>query len=295
MILTTIKQKFHHRKEMIIIEQKYIKSPLNYVGGKFKLLPQIIPLFPTNINTFVDLFGGGFNVGINVQSQEVVYNDLCLPVVQILEYLHNNATEETLSQIDTYIDKYQLSKTNDIGFKQLREDYNNSNIKSPIMLYTLICYAFNNQIRFNSKGEFNMPFGKDRSSFNSALREKFKVFVEELHRRNFKFVNSDFRDFSDVAFNDNDFLYCDPPYFNSTAVYNENNGWNEKDENDLLTMLKKTNVKWALSNNLKTNPSLKDWAEENNYSIHYLNGSYGNCNYHKKDKQQDIEVLITNY
>lgn len=41
------------------MKKTYIKSPLNYVGGKFKLLPEIIPLFPTNINTFVDLFGGG--------------------------------------------------------------------------------------------------------------------------------------------------------------------------------------------------------------------------------------------
>ena len=36
---------------------KYIKSPLNYTGGKFKLLSQIVPLLPQNINTFVDLFG----------------------------------------------------------------------------------------------------------------------------------------------------------------------------------------------------------------------------------------------
>jgi site-specific DNA-adenine methylase len=41
------------------MKNPYIKSPLNYVGGKFKLLPEIIPLFPTSINTFVDLFGGG--------------------------------------------------------------------------------------------------------------------------------------------------------------------------------------------------------------------------------------------
>lgn len=195
------------------MENKYIKSPLNYVGGKYKLLPQIIPLFPTNINTFIDLFGGGFNVGINIQSQEVIYNDLCLPVVQILEYLHSHTTEETLLQIDTYIDKYQLSKTDNVGFKQLREDYNKSNIKSPMMLYTLICYAFNYQIRFNSKGEFNMPFGKDRSSFNPVLKKKFKMFADELHMRNFKFVNSDFRDFKDITFNNNDFLYCDPPLF----------------------------------------------------------------------------------
>ena len=40
---------------------EYIKSPLNYTGGKYKLLPQILPLFPNEIDTFIDLFGGGYN------------------------------------------------------------------------------------------------------------------------------------------------------------------------------------------------------------------------------------------
>ena len=51
--------------------EKYIKSPLNYVGGKYKLLDQIIPLFPSDIDTFVDLFAGGFNVGINVKAKKL--------------------------------------------------------------------------------------------------------------------------------------------------------------------------------------------------------------------------------
>ena len=53
----------------------FIKSPLNYTGGKTKILPQIIPLFPDDINVFVDLFAGGANVGINVRADKVVFND----------------------------------------------------------------------------------------------------------------------------------------------------------------------------------------------------------------------------
>ena len=53
-----------------------IQSPLNYTGGKFKLLPQILPLFPQNIDLFVDLFCGGCNVGVNVECNRVIYNDL---------------------------------------------------------------------------------------------------------------------------------------------------------------------------------------------------------------------------
>lgn len=280
---------------MILIKQEYIKSPLNYVGGKYKPLPQIMPLFPKNIDTFIDLFGGGFNVGINVSAKEVIYNDLNLPVVEILEYIHRSKTDYILSEIDKIIEQYDLSKINRGGYLKLRGYYNKSVFKSPIILYTLICYAFNNQIRFNSKGEFNMPFGKDRSSFNSTLREKFIEFSEAINNKDCKFINADFREFIGVAFGENDFLYCDPPYFNSTATYNENGGWTNADEEDLRDMLVISNVKWALSNNLKTNLTLKDWAEEHGYKIHYLNTTYGNCNYQKKDKTKDIEVLITNY
>ena len=62
-----------------------LQSPLNYTGGKFKLLSQILPHFPQNINTFVDLFCGGGNVGINVHCRQVLFNDINHNVIGILE------------------------------------------------------------------------------------------------------------------------------------------------------------------------------------------------------------------
>ena len=52
-----------------------IESPLNYTGGKYKLLPQILPYFPKNIDRFVDIFCGGCNVGCNVKANSIVFND----------------------------------------------------------------------------------------------------------------------------------------------------------------------------------------------------------------------------
>lgn len=75
------------------MKEKYIKSPLNYVGGKYKLLKDIIPLFPEKINTFVDLFGGGFNVGVNVNAERIIYNELCNQVVELMNYLKDKPTE----------------------------------------------------------------------------------------------------------------------------------------------------------------------------------------------------------
>ena len=60
----------------VMSRKKFLKSPLNYIGGKYKLLPQLTEYFPKNINTFVDLFSGGFNVGINVDSKKTICNDI---------------------------------------------------------------------------------------------------------------------------------------------------------------------------------------------------------------------------
>lgn len=275
---------------------KYIKSPLNYVGGKYKLLKEILPLFPKEINTFVDLFGGGFNVGINVSANKIIYNDLQIQVVDLMEYLNSKNVDELVFEIDCLIAKYDLSKDNVEGFYQLREYYNEEN-NSPIVFYTLICYAFNYQIRFNQNGKYNMPFGKARSSFNSSLRQKFVSFIEELHSKNCEFINTSFESFDFDKLNKNDFVYCDPPYFSSVATYNEQGGWTKEHEIILLDKLDELNqkgIRFALSNNLKyENPYLDKWKDM--YNVHYLNGNYSNCNYHKIDKSKDVEVLITNY
>lgn len=278
------------------MKQEYIKSPLNYVGGKYKLLKEILPLFPDKISTFVDLFGGGFNVGINVDAEHIIYNDISKPVVELLDYIKGNNIEDLLQEIDTYIEEYDLSKENKEGFLALRENYNNSE-KTPIKFYTLLCYAFNNQIRFNKNNEYNMPFGKNRSSFNPTLRQKFIDFAETLHNKDCCFMDISFDKFDFEDFNSGDFVYCDPPYFNSVAAYNEQGGWTEEHEKKLLELLDELNdkgIKFALSNNLKyDNQLLDEW--KNKYRVHYLNSNYSNCNYQKKDKSKDIEVLITNY
>ena len=91
-------------------DKKYIKSPLNYVGGKYKILPQIIPLMPKEIDLFIDLFGGGFNVGINITAKKIYYNDLCYQVGYLLETLRTESLEDSLKRNDELIDTYKLSK-----------------------------------------------------------------------------------------------------------------------------------------------------------------------------------------
>lgn len=168
---------FQHTKQETA---KYIKSPLNYIGGKYKLLPQIIPLFPKNINTFVDLFGGSGTVLINVVANRYIYNDINFYVADIIKGIFNTSYNDIVTSINKIISDYNLSMTNKDGFEKLRTFYNKGN-KEWITLFTLMCYSFNHQFRFNNNHEYNSSFGKNRAYFSERqkqdlfnLKQRFK-------------------------------------------------------------------------------------------------------------------------
>lgn len=281
---------------------KYVKSPLNYIGGKFKLLKQIIPLFPDNINQFVDLFAGGFNVGVNVNSNTTYCNDINNYVIDILKTFNENNIEDTINYIHERINEFDLSKTNEEGFKGFREFYNQSE-RSPLDLYTLVCYSFNYQFRFNNNHEYNNPFGRNRSHFSKELEKKLRYFVKSIQSKNIVFSKNEFDKFDFTNLNENDLVYCDPPYLITTGSYNDGNrgfkDWNINQEQKLLNLLdelNERNIRFALSNVLEhkgeKNELLIEWSKK--YNIHYLNYDYSNASHNTK-KGDSVEVLITNY
>ena len=306
-------------------QKELIQSPLNYTGGKYKLLPQMLPHFPKDIDYFVDLFCGGGNVGINVPCNKVLFNDNNSIIRYMFGTFKNMDKEETFRLIDSIIKEYGLSdsdkygyeyygcnsadglsKYNTDGYLRLREDFNkmqNRDYGYYITLYVLIVYSFNNQIRFNRRGEFNLPAGK--RDFNRKMREKLSAFIDRLKSGDYNFESNDFREISDQDWNDKTFVYVDPPYLITCATYNEQDGWNEELEKELLNYLDKLNdrgIRFALSNVLqskgKENKILLDWVNRNigKYRVIYLDYTYSNSNYHTKDRTSKTdEVLIVNY
>ena len=299
-----------------------IPCPFNYTGGKFKLLEQLQPLFDKK-EVFLDLFSGGGNVGINSLSSKIIFNDLNDKLIDLIKFIKETNTDVLLKQIDNIIERYNLSNTSLYGysyynsdssrglaeynkrrFLKLRDDFNDKVLAGKVdhlMLYVLIVYSFNNQIRFNRKGLFNLPVGK--RDFNSKMRSKLMLFSEKLKSKDVQFMKKDFREISLDDFSQETFIYCDPPYLITNATYNENGMWTEKEEKDLLKFLDKANEKgfrFALSNVLKSknkkNDILYNWIESKGYYCNSLNKSYSNSNYHRKNKNSiSEEVLITNY
>ena len=294
-------------------DKKYIKSPMNYTGGKYKLLHQIEPLFPEDINLFVDLFTGGGNIAVNVKANKIVANDCEENIIGIYQTFQKyDNVDELIGQIEEIIKTYGLTIDNMEAYNKFRNDYNSlktsqgnysplSSYNINILLYVLICYSFNHQYRFNSKGEFNMPFGKERSQWNENMKNNLINFHRQIKEKDIVFLNKDFRQLKVDKLGNDDFVYCDPPYLITCATYNEKDGWNQECEEDLLNLLDELNtkkIKFALSNVLyskgKTNDLLIEWSKK--YNVHHLDYTYQNCNYHTKDKtNKSDEVLITNY
>lgn len=282
----------------MITPERILKSPLNYTGGKAKLLPQILPFFPETVSTFVDIFAGGLNVTLNVEAERYIANDISSDVIGIYKYFQSTSEPALFADIEAGIAKYNLTKQNEEGYRRLRDDYNRNH--SPHLLFLLVCYGFNHQIRFNSDGMFNIPFGRDRSSFNKNTENNLRNMLPILQKVEFCSLN--FREFDTSTLKQGDFVYADPPYLISCAAYNDGKrgteGWNADDDQALFGMLDsldRRGIKFAMSNVIHhkgmTNQPLIDWADK--YRVHHLKMDYAHSNY-QANKSDTVEVLVCN-
>lgn len=283
--------------------QKYIKSPLNYIGGKFKLLEQIIPLFPHKINSFIDMFSGGANVGINATANKYIFNDMNYRINEMFRFFQNSDPIVLINSIENRIRELELSRTNEEAYLRFRFEYNRN--PNPLDLYILSSYSYNYQFRFNNAMQFNNPFGRNRSHFSDNMKKNLINFVARLQQIDAVFTDKLFTEYDISSLSPDDFVYLDPPYLITTGSYNDGNrgfsDWNTQQEKKLYALmvtLIRQNIKFALSNVLshkgKNNSLLCDFINEYNLNVHHLSHTYKNSSYNTKSASSD-EVLITNY
>ena len=102
----------------------YFKSPMNYMGNKYKLLKQLIPLCPKDIDIFVDMFCGGLDVSLNIAAEKKICNDLECHLIDFYKHIQTEKGEEVDKKILELIKEYDLSLTNSAGYNALRAEYN---------------------------------------------------------------------------------------------------------------------------------------------------------------------------
>lgn len=224
----------------MINNKQLLKSPIYRTGSKSKVLKKIIPLFPSGIECFYDLFGGSGVVVMNVDSCSKVYNEIDSNTFGIVEYLKFNNENDIINSYNEHKLKYYRDDPKEF-FLKTKEVYN---ARSEInLLWYASFMAFSNKLSFNKKGQLNSSFGKRLSE------EKLK------HINNFddiKITNDDYRIHLFTDFHENDFVFLDPPYFLS-EISNRSyvKTWTGSDEERLLkfiTILYDNDVKFGLTN-----------------------------------------------
>lgn len=301
------------------MKNQILRSPLFYVGDKYKLIKEISSYFPSEIEKFVEPFVGGGSVFMNIDAKKFYLNDIDANIIELHKFLCKLANKQPkfFHQIENLIFKYGLSysykedcipielkrqykKTyfavyNKKAYEQMRTDFNNSPKPDLYILYLLLIYGFNRMLRFNKNGNFNLPVGN--VDFNSNVVNALNSYFKHVITKKPKWFNVDYRDFlRRVRLSENDFIYFDPPYLITFSEYNKL--WNEQDEIELLRWLdklNKRNLRFAISNVThykgRRNNIFIDWAS--NYNSHPIKSNY--INYHDNTIKQFNEVLITNY
>lgn len=293
-----------HFEYLFFVEKKedddiYYESPLNYIGSKAKIIPDIVKYLPNKIGSFVDAFGGGFNVGINIKTNEVIYNDINYLVCNLIRSFRDYDTYGYLLYVKRMIKKFGLEKANGPAYLEARNYYNSLPFekRDPRLLFTIILYGYQQQIRFNGHHDFNNPVGM--RWFNDKVLEKMISFSRRIKECNNTFLSKNYKELAEKI-NHHTFVYFDPPYNLTTGSYNDGKrgfeGWNDKLESELFEFADSLNslgvsfmLSYVAEHKGKINNNLLNWVHKNKYKLIELGDIIGISGSRRK------EVLIINY
>ena len=301
------------------MKKQILRSPLFYVGDKYKLMEEIGTYFPDNIGKFVEPFVGGGSVFMNTVAEQFCLNDIDGYIIRLHKYLSKSANKKKafFADLERIIIEYGLSysykedsipmdlkslykktyfaKYNKEAYEQMKSDFNESSKDNMSILYLLLIYGFNRMLRFNKRGDFNLPVGN--VDFNSNVVSALENYFQEVKNKKPKWYNLDYKVFlKKLQLSEKDFIYLDPPYLITFSEYNKL--WNEKDEKELLQLLdqlNELNIRFAISNVThykdRKNDIFIEWSQK--YYTHSIKSNY--ISYHDNSIKQFNEVLITNY
>ena len=249
---------------------KIFVPPIKIQGIKTK----IIPLIKSNVTisddvVWIEPFMGSGAVGFNLKPNHAIFSDINPHLINFYNSLKfgkisHNMIKDFLSEEGAV-----LSEQGENHYYVVRDRFNN--LHNPLDFLFLNRACFNGMIRFNRKGNFNVPYCHKPQRFSKAYITKIVNqvrYVEDcLARYDWQFVCQDFQNaiFHSYSF-DKVFIYCDPPYVGRHTDYYDT--WNEDKEKNLSILLQKINKPFMVST----------W-DKNKFRInHCIEKFWGFCN-----------------
>jgi DNA adenine methylase len=270
--------------------------PIKSQGIKTKLVPWVKSIVPDNFDgVWIEPFMGTGAVAFNIAPANAL---LCDANPHLVNFYSSLARGEITSGIvRDYLSEeggILLEKGED-HYYEIRDRFNKHH--NPLDFLFLNRAGFNGMIRFNRKGEFNIPFCRKPQRFAQAYMTKIVnqvSCVEKLLRtKNVVFKCQDFSvTIKEAALGD--IVYCDPPYIDRHVDYY--NGWNETNESRLFKALSGLKGKFILST----------WHHNDYRENNYIKTLWGRFNvltkdhfYHVGGKEENrnpvVEALIVNF
>ncbi len=273
-----------------------IIPPIKSQGIKTKLVPFIKNVIPKNFDgVWIEPFMGTGVVAFNIPTQFAILSDTNPYLIDFYSAIQSGIINTNV--VRNFLEK-EGAKLLEIGqdyYYTIRDRFNEKH--SPLDFLFLNRSGFNGMIRFNRKGQFNIPFCRKPNRFARAYVTKIINQIDAvskiLKEKNISFICQTFEKTIKEA-DENSLIYCDPPYIDRNVDYY--NSWGEIDEKNLFNCLTKTNASFILStwhhNTYRKNQYIDLFWNKFNITtcdhFYFVGGKENNRN-------SMTEAIITNY
>jgi len=273
--------------------------PIKSQGIKTKLVPWIMEIAPKTEGKWIEPFLGTGVVAFNSGFNQAILNDTNPHIINFYKGIQDKTITPPLIKEYLEIEGKLLSKSDNDGydhFRLVRDRFNKE--FSPFDFLFLSRAGFNGMMRFGKKGNWNIPFCKKPNRFSQAYITKITnqvAFISKIIKPEpfWIFYNKRFQEIIPLG-KENDIIYCDPPYFGRYVDYY--NGWTEKDEELLYSLLSVSKSKFILStwhhNDWRENEMIKKyWNRFNIVTQDHFYHSGGSI----ENRRSIVEALVCNF
>lgn len=228
-----------------------MKPIVKWAGGKSQLLDVIAPLLPQSFGRYYEPFLGGGALLLERQPSIAIVSDVNTELITTFKVVKDNY-QDLIDLLKEHVQKHNASDASEYykSVRSLKVD-NLTDLETAARFIYLNKVGFNGLYRVNSKGEFNVPFGKKENITMSTLcnQANLKRVSQYLTSNDINIHNSDFEEIIDQA-KAGDFIFVDSPYDNAFSSYSAE-GFGEHEHIRLAQALERaTNrgVKWMVTN-----------------------------------------------
>lgn len=279
---------------------------IKYSGGKSKEIPFFEKYIPKDFDTYIEPFFGGGAVFFHLEPKKAIINDINKPLIHFyegvsekydvvrkqldkLQAIYEENQEEYLALKSLNPDK-RVENKNEALYYEIRDMFNDKTVRKyhrSVIYFFINKTAYSGMIRYNSRGEFNVPFGRYKNLNTKMITKEHSDLLSRA-----KIFSTDYSNIFRMA-KENDFIFLDPPYdcvFNDYGNLEAKDGFNEEEHRRLANDFRKLKCK-ALMIIGKTPLTEELYGE-------FIKGEYKktySVNIRNRFKSVSKHIIVTNY